>query len=221
LKQKLFDIFYTNKNGWIYQFDNVFITTLIILNCFAVVLESYQELSKYSNIFYAFELFSVIIFTLEYLIRIWVIDLKYPEKSKLSARLKYIFSFNGLIDLLAIIPFYLPLLFNFDGRILRILRLFRLFRILKLSYYNESIATLIVVFKKNSKILAVTMFTVITLLVVTSSIMFELEHKVQPEQFPNIPQTLWWSVATLTTIGYGDVYPLTNEGRILASITAE
>lgn len=185
-----------------------------------MILESYQELSKYSNYFQYFEIFSVAIFTIEYLLRFWVSDLNFPEKTKFTARLKYIFSFNGVIDFLAIIPFYLPMLFHFDGRVLRILRLFRLFRILKLSYYNESIATLIVVFKKNSKILTVTMFTVIILLIITSSIMFELEHQVQPEQFPNIPQTIWWSVATLTTIGYGDVYPLTNEGRILASITA-
>lgn len=201
--------------------DDYFITALIIVNVAGVVLESYQELSDtYHEEFHLLELISVVVFSIEYLLRIIFSATIYGRKKGISSSLKYIFSLEGIIDFLAIIPFYLPMFITLDARTLRILRLFRLFRIFKLNYYHEALLTLNNVIKSKARILSMTIFTVLIFLVLTSAMMFELENDVQPDKFPNIVQTVWWAIATLTTVGYGDVYPVTNAGKILASITA-
>lgn len=228
LKLFLFDVFgeHSDDKNWIYKVDDHFITTLIILNVFAIILQSYESLnSQYYKFFHLFEVFSVIVFTLEYLIRIWIADLNYNFKrfNKLPAwkcRLKYIFSFMGLIDLLAILPFYLPFIIKLDLRFVRILRLLRLFRIFKLAHYSSSMKIVGKVILDKKYELLTTLFASFVILLISSSLMYEIEHKVQPDQFPNIFATLWWAVATLTTIGYGDVYPITDWGRVLAAVTA-
>lgn len=222
MKKLIFEILYEKqKQGFLYKIDDYFITTLILLNVIAVMLETFKGIfSKYYVVFFYFELFSIIAFTIEYFLRIWVSDLKSPEIPKFNARMKYIFSFMGVIDLLAILPFYLPFIFTFDGRMARILRLFRLLRILKLSHYTDALKLLIDVIAEKKKELIVTIVTIFILVLFASALMYELESEVQPEQFPNIFATFWWAVATLTTIGYGDVYPITAMGKFLAAITA-
>ncbi len=222
MKKFIFDVFYSKtEKGFVYRIDDYLITSLIVLNILAVMLETFKGLlEEYYNLFLYFEIFSVFIFTVEYALRIWVSDLKYPELSKTKARLKYIFSFMGLVDLFAILPFYIPLFFTFDGRFLRILRLFRLIRILKLSSYTTALQLLASVIFEKKQELIVTVFTIFILLLFSSALMYELESDVQPDQFPNIFATFWWAVATLTTIGYGDVYPITAMGKFLAAITA-
>lgn len=222
MKKLLHDILYTkDQKEFVYKIDDYFITTLIILNVIAVMLETFEDINnQYSLKLYYFELFSVIIFSFEYLIRVWVADLRFPEYSKITSRFKYIFSPMGIIDLFAIIPFYLPFVIAFDGRMARILRLFRLFRIFKLSHYNKSLTLLINVFAEKKQELIVTIVTIFILLIFSSALMFELEHELQPEKFPNIFATFWWAIATLTTIGYGDVFPVSAMGKVLAGLTA-
>lgn len=195
-----------------------FIYALIILNIFALILESYEELnSKYSHIFYFFEAFSVAIFTVEYLIRIWVSDKTKEDKRE---RLNFAFSTLGIIDLIAIIPFYLPFIFPFDLRIVRILRLFRLLRVFKLSRYSKSLKTMKYIFKETKAELSMTLFVIFILMILSSTLMFYIEHEEQPEQFASIGDALWWSVVTLTTVGYGDVYPITGLGKLLSGVIA-
>jgi len=222
MKILIFDIFYDKeKAGFLYKIDDYFITSLIVLNIVAVMAETFKDFYiEYENYFFYFELFSVFAFTLEYFLRIWVSDLRFPELSKFRARLKYIFSIIGLVDLLAILPFYLHFIFAVDGRLARIFRLFRLFRIFKLSHYSNSLNLLFEIFAEKKKELIVTITTIFILLLFSSALMFELENEVQPVQFPNIFATFWWAIATLTTIGYGDVYPVTAMGKFLASLTA-
>jgi len=222
MKKLLFNILYTkDQKGILYKIDDYFITTLIILNVLAVMLETFKEIyTSYRDIFYYFELASVIIFSIEYIARVWIADLRFPELSKTKARLKYIFSGMGIIDLVAILPFYIPFIISFDGRMARILRLFRLFRIFKLSHYTKALTLLFNVFSEKKQELIVTIVTIFILLLFSSALMFELEHELQPEQFPNIFATFWWAIATLTTIGYGDVYPITAMGKVLAGLTA-
>ncbi len=184
---------------------------LIVLNVFALILASYQEIAlKFGTFFYWFEMVSVIIFTVEYVLRIWS-----SEK-----RLKFIFSPFGLIDLLAILPFYLPFLFAFDLRILRVLRLFRMLRVLKLGRYSKSLQLINDVLKDTKSELLTTVFVAFVLLVFSSTLMYYVEHDAQPEQFANIGNSLWWAIATLTTVGYGDVYPITALGKFLSAIIA-
>jgi voltage-gated potassium channel len=225
-KKKIFEVLYTNDSdksnaGIWYLLDDYFISGLILLNVAAIMLQSFDPVyQNYKTLFFIFEVFSVVVFSLEYIFRIWVVDLKYPKEPAWKAKLGYIFSFMGLVDLLAILPFYLPFLIKIDLRFLRILRLLRLFRIFKLAHYSESIRLVGAVIKDKKDELGITLFGTFILLLVTSTLMYEIENPYQPEQFPNIFASFWWAVATLTTIGYGDVYPITAWGKFLAGLTA-
>lgn len=194
---------------------------LIILNVFIIILASYKGISiKYTSFLSFFEIFSVTVFSIEYLLRLWTSDLEYENGSKLTKRFKFTISKYGLIDLIAILPFYLPLLFSIDLRILRILRLFRLLRIFKLRRFSKSLKTIRSVLKETKDELLITIFVAFILLILSSTIMYYVESDVQPDKFGNIGQSLWWSVATLTTVGYGDVYPITAVGKFLSAIIA-
>ncbi len=125
-----------------------------------------------------------------------------------------------MIDLMAILPFYLPKLIPFDLRFLRAVRLFRIFRLLKLGRYSESVRLLGRVLNAKKEELGVTIFAVLILLVICSSLMYYAEHQAQPEAFSSIPAAMWWGIVTLTTVGYGDVYPITLPGKILGAIIA-
>lgn len=212
MKKKVRD--FINYNKYFIKF----IYALIVLNVLTLILESYQELNdNYGLFFYSFEIFSVAIFTLEYLIRIWVSDKTKEDKKE---RINFAFSTLGIIDLIAIIPFYLPFIFPFDLRIVRILRLFRLLRIFKLSRYSKSLKTIQYIFKETRAELSITVFVTFVLMILSSTLMYYIEHDAQPEKFASIGDAVWWAVATLTTVGYGDVYPVTALGKILSGIIA-
>lgn len=195
-----------------------FIYGLIVINVIALILESYKELrDSYGDVFQVIEIFSVIVFTIEYVLRLWVSDL---DKEVKNSRVNFIFSPLGLIDLFAIIPFYLPMLFPIDLRVIRILRLLRLLRIFKLGRFSKSLKTINQVLKETKTDLAITLFVAFILLVVSSTLMYYVENEVQPEKFASIGHSFWWSVATLTTVGYGDVYPITAIGKLLSAVIA-
>lgn len=196
-----------------------FLMGLICLNVVAVVFASVNEFyDRHRNVFAYFEFFSIVIFTAEYLLRLWIAPHKFPSSK--NAYLRYIFSFMGMIDLLSILPFYLPFVMNVDLRSLRILRMFRLLRVLKLTRYNEALELIVRVLHEQKEKLKITFFFMLMMLLLASSAMYFAENAVQPDRFPNIPATLWWTVATLTTVGYGDVYPITIAGRLLGGVIA-
>ncbi|MGG6229537.1 ion transporter [Tenacibaculum sp. SDUM215027] len=198
-----------------------FISWLIIINMVAIVLESYPEINTaYAYYFNILEVFSIIIFTLEYFIRVWIADIIHPNLKPAKARLKYITSFMGLVDLISILPFFLPYIVKIDLRILRTLRLFRLLRLLKLKRYFKSLSIIKSVLVKTKNEILVTIFLVFILLVLASTLMYNIEKTAQPEAFQNIGQAMWWAVATLTTVGYGDIYPITGIGKILSAFIA-
>lgn len=216
MKKRIYE--FINKNSKFIKF----IYGLIILNVITLILESYRELKvSFSDFFYYFELISVIIFSIEYLLRLWTSDLEKSCKgNSFKKRLKFGSSTLGLIDLLAILPFYLPFIFPFDLRILRILRLFRLLRIFKLGRYSKSLNTITSVLKSTKSELAITGFVAFILLVLSSTIMYYFENDVQPEKFASIGHSFWWAIATLTTVGYGDVFPITAMGKVMSGIIA-
>lgn len=214
-KKDIFNFIHHNK----YFLD--FIYGLIILNVLSVVLYSYREIRvDYENYLEAFEIFSVIVFTVEYVLRLWTADIKYETGSSTSKRFGFAVSKYGIIDLVAILPFYLPFFFTFDLRVLRILRLFRLLRIFKLGRLSKSLKTISSILKETRSELLLTLFVASILLVLSSTLMYYIENEAQPEKFENIGQSLWWSVATLTTVGYGDVYPITASGKFLSTLIA-
>lgn len=202
------------------RFD-ILIISLIVLSIISIIIESFDIKNQFMIDLLSYsEIIIVVIFSLEYLCRLWTADLLYPNLGKVEARIKFIFSFEGIIDLLAILPFYLPLVFKVDLRFLRLMRLLLLFRILKLRRYSRSVDVFISIFKDKRKELAITGYITFLLVLVSSMLMYQIEHKVQPEKFSNIIETFWWSVATLTTVGYGDVYPITALGKILSGFIA-
>jgi len=221
-KQKIALLFDDEKsNGKGDKILEFFIAGLIVVNTIAIVLESYNNIYEaYKYFFYLLELFSIIVFSIEYLTRIWIADIIYPKLSPFRARFKYITSFMGLIDLVSILPFYLPYLMKIDLRVFRTLRLFRLLRLLKLKRYFKSLNVIQNVIKKTKNEILVTIFLVFILLVLASTLMYNIEKTAQPDAFQNIGQAMWWAVATLTTVGYGDIYPITGLGKLLSAFIA-
>ncbi|NVK65620.1 MAG: ion transporter [Flavobacteriales bacterium] len=200
---------------------DMFISGLIVLNVIAIFLGTYEEIRvKYQSILYAFEVFSVCVFLVEYALRIWTADLLYPHLSKVRARLKFMTSFFGLVDLFALLPFFIPLVIKVDLRILRILRLLRLIRIFKLGRHSQSFKLFADVIRETRFDLMVTLFATFVMLLLSATIMYYVENEAQPDKFENIGEALWWAVATLTTVGYGDIYPVTAFGKILSSFIA-
>lgn len=218
LKQRIFEIIEEDiVESLAHNIFEIFITVLIISNVIAAMFES---INNFRSIFREFEFFSVIIFTAEYALRIWTANLKYPVGSTVRARVRFILSPMGIIDLLSILPFYFSLIFagGIDTVFIRVLRLSRLLRLVKLKRYYDSFSLIERVIKKKKYELLITAFIVFLLLFVSSTLMFEIEHDAQPDKFPNILSACWWAIATLTTIGYGDVYPITALGKFLSAV---
>jgi voltage-gated potassium channel len=190
---------------------------LIALNTFAVVLETVEMFRvPWAKTFRVFELFSVTVFAIEYLVRVWVADLDARYQHSFTGRIRYIFTPMALVDLLAILPFFLAMA-GFDLRVLRVLRLLRLF---KLTRYSRAMSTLGGAIKASKEELILTVLVMGILLIISATLIYYAEHDAQPVAFSSIPASLWWAVVTLTTIGYGDVYPITVAGKIIAGISA-
>jgi voltage-gated potassium channel len=222
IKQKAYHLVEKGSHGSrINILFDYFIMGLIILNVTAIILESVSTIKATTgNLFRDFEVVSVIIFSVEYLIRIYVSDLTHPSKSRLKSVLRFVFSAYGLIDLLAILPFYLPFLIKIDLRFLRLLRLMRFLRVLKLNRYNKSLKLIWEVMKEKRTEMAVTGFVTLLILLIASFLMYYIEGNAQPDKFSNILDCFWWAVATLTTVGYGDVYPITGFGKFISGLIA-
>ncbi len=204
---------------WASRLFDLLLMALIILNVVAVILETVEELfSHYDPLFRAFDLFSVAVFSVEYLLRVWscTADERYAA-APIRGRLRYMRTPLAVIDLVAILPFYLPLLFV-DLRFVRAIRLFRLFRLFKMARYSESMRTLGRVLTLKKEELLVSLFTLLILLVFSSSMIYHVEKEAQPEVFSSIPAAMWWGVVTLTTVGYGDVYPVTPAGKFIGAL---
>ena len=217
-KYRLFEILEVGKGSDITSkiCDN-FLVLLVIGSIFSVILGSVPEIdAEFSEELRWFEIITVLIFTVEYLLRLWVAPLKYKQSQR--PKIKYISSFYGIVDLAAILPFYVSL-FGF-GVDLRVLRAARLLRILKISHYNTALQDLALAIydERKSFVSAIYIFTVT--LLITSSLIFFAENSKQPVDFRSIPDAIWWSLITLTTVGYGDVSPITPVGKIIGAITA-
>lgn len=220
IKKRIFEIISKAEKG---DFaSSVFdwsIMILIALSIISIVLESFSSINdRYHSVFHLFEIITVIVFSVEYILRIWTADLLYPEAR--HPRIKYIFSFMAIIDLLAILPFYLPFI-SADLRFLRMMRLFRLFRLLrvfKLGRYFDALQIIVRVIRTSAPQLIMSVALCFFVMLFSAIIMYTVENPVQPERFPNVISSLWWAMCTLTTVGYGDVYPITHIGRLFASV---
>ena len=197
---------------------NVSLIVLILLNVIAIILGSVNAIyARYERALWFFEVFSVFIFTVEYLARVWSsIDLEdRADKSPIVGRIKYLFTPLALVDLIAILPFYLSFYVALDLRFLRGLRLLRLF---KLARYSPALSALLDVIRKEADALLAAVFVLLILLVMSATGIYILENEIQPETFGSIPGAMWWAIVTLTTLGYGDVVPVTTGGKIFGGL---
>jgi len=191
---------------------------LIISNVTIAIISSDSDyFLSYKYAFVLFEAISLTIFCFEYLIRVWccVEDPKYQDKTKLKARINYIFTPMALIDLIAILPFVIALFFSID---LRTLRLIRVLRLLKLTHYFKGFDIFICVITKELKNIIAVMIVMLFFIIIAASIIYSVEGKIQPETFGSIFKSFWWAVVTMTTVGYGDAIPITTLGKILSTL---
>lgn len=219
LRQKTYELLDTGSNNLTGKLIDWFLMALIAINVLAVIMETVESFqAKYSVELYWLEIFSVFIFTIEYVLRFWsCVEAPQYQKdiSHSVSRLKYTFTPMAIIDLVAIAPFYLAFLFNIDLRFLRVLRLLRIF---KLTRYSEAMTTLLKVLREEISSFAAAIFIMIVIMIIAASGIYLVEKDHQPEFYGSIPQSMWWSIVTLTTVGYGDAYPITTFGKIFAAI---
>ncbi|HSY61305.1 MAG TPA: ion transporter [Cytophaga sp.] len=225
IKQTVFSILEkdpkSNTLGWLTHVINYLIVALVFCNIIAVVIQTETDIAiKYNVYFSLLEMVSVSFFTIEYILRLWVSNLYRPYSQPFWGRIKYMLTPMAIIDLLAILPYYLLILTPIDFRFISILRFFRILRIFKLRRYSHAVNTLWRVIVDKKEELIINFVTILVLLVLSSSLMYYIEHDSQPKLFASIPATMWWSVSTLTTVGYGDMVPITPFGKLLSACIA-
>lgn len=214
-KKRIFDIIQIGKKDDLTSraFD-IFIVLTIITNIAVLFLDTFDELSAYAPLFKTVESVTVVIFCVEYLLRIWTAEYLYPGRGRLKAVLNFLVSFDGIVDLCTILPFFF--LSGFIAfRMLRVVRIFHLFRIN--AYYDSFNVITSVLYEKKNQIIS-SVFIIMVLIMASSLCMYSAEHEVQPGVFNNAFSGIWWSISTILTVGYGDIYPVTILGRIMAII---
>lgn len=193
------------------MFD-IFITVTIVANILVTFLQTFDELAFLTTVFKGVEYVTIFIFCVEYILRIWTAEYLYPDKSRGRSRLRFLVSFDGIVDFLTIVPvFFLSGFVIF--RMLRVARIFHLFR-LNAKYDSFNVITTVLYEKRNQIISSV--FIVLILMLASSLCMYSVEHDAQPTVFRNAFSGIWWSMSTLLTVGYGDIYPITPLGRVMA-----
>ncbi len=222
LRKSLYRILETSsgKRRGISLFFNLLLVTIITLNAIAIVLHTVPQYNRqFSQLFQDFELFSVVFFSVEYMLRVWVCVENEKYQHPVWGRVRYMFSTSAIIDFLAIFPFYFSL-FTTDLGIVRILRLFRIFRLFRVSRYSHAFRMIQSVVSDKKEELVLSTALVIFMLIIVSSVMYYVEHTAQPDKFSSIPATMWWGVTAMTTVGYGDIHPITPLGKFLGGISA-
>lgn len=200
-------------------FDRL-ITLLIFASVVIVFAGTFNLRPGTLRVLFVLEGVSSIVFTVEYVLRIVTADFLYPGSGALASRIKYIISPMALVDLAAILPFWLPMFLPSTMLGIRALRLVRMLRIFKLNRYFDAMKVLGEVIVSKKRELVGSFFFVVILMLISSLLMYSAEHDAQPEVFRNAFSGLWWAVATLTTVGYGDIYPVTGLGRLVGAFIA-
>lgn len=208
-------------DSWLSRAVDLFLIALIAASVIAVILESMAAFeAQYSRALFVFEVFTVAVFSVEYLLRLWssVECESEPYRTPLQARFTYMTSFHAIIDIVAILPFYL-LAFGLAGSVdMRFLRAVRLLRVLKLTRYSAAMNMVFITFRENGRALSAAFLILLTVMLLAASGMYYFEREAQPDDFGSIPAAMWWAFATLTTVGYGDVTPITVGGKIFGAL---
>lgn len=221
LRKRIFHIIQIgDKQDLLSKFFDFFIVFAILLNLGVVIYDTFDSSIQYQSMLNTIELITQIIFVIEYILRLWTTDLLYPEESRGRSLLHFIFSFYGLVDLFTFLPYFLPFMFPAGIVAFRMLRVIRIFRLFKINQQYDAFNVImdVLIDKKNQIFSSVCMIFV--MMIAASLCMYSLEHEAQPEVFSNAFSGLWWSVSTILTVGYGDIYPITTAGQIMAILLA-
>ena len=221
-KKKVFNAvevgFVEEISGRVYDVVNL---SLIVINLIISIMMTFDNImADYGKILSVLETVTVAFFLIDYILRLWTSEYLFPKDKKWKALLKYQFSFNGLVDLLSSVPYFLPFVFPTGFAAFRIFRVVRLFRIFRINAYFDSINVIAQVLKKKAKLLVSSVFVILILMLAASLCMYSLEHEAQPEAFNNAFSGIWWAETALLTVGYGDIYPVSTLGRIITMISS-
>ena len=194
-------------------------TLILLLNVAVTVLYTFDEMElRYGSILLLLESVTVAFFAVDYCLRLWTAQFIRPNLSEGRALWKYVTSMTGLIDLLSFLPYYLPVFFPAGAAVFRMFRAVRIFRLFQINAYYDSLNVIGEVISSKRQQLMSSVFIILLLMLSSSLCMYSLEHEAQPEVFTNAFSGIWWSVSTLLTVGYGDIYPITTMGKIFSII---
>lgn len=221
IKKRIFDIIQIGKRTDILSvaFD-ICISFLIVMSIVVTFLQTFDELAPMTPLFDNFEMLAILVFTVEYLLRLWTADYLYPQKQRMASVFCFVFSFYGVVDLLTIVSFFAPFLFSHGVVALKMLRVIRILRLFRLNASYDAFNVIKEVLREKRDQIISSVLLILLLMFMSSLCMYSLEHEAQPENFSNAFSGFWWSVSTLLTVGYGDIYPITIGGRIMAIVFA-
>ena len=221
LKKRIFEIIQIgNRTDTLSKLFDIFIIFIIGLSISVTFLQTFDELNNYRTILNKIEFFTILIFIIEYILRIWTSCYLYPNKSYFKSIILFSFSFYGIVDLLAIISYFIPFLFSNGAVALKMLRVVRIMKLFQINATYDAFNVITDVLKDKKNQIISSIFMIVVLMFASSMCMYSLEHDAQPESFRNAFSGIWWSVSTLLTVGYGDIYPITVGGKIMAIIIA-
>lgn len=218
-KKRVFDIIQIGYYGdWQSKAFDIMVIVMILLNLFIAIFQTFDQSAPYRELMNTIEFITVVAFAVEYVLRLWTAEYLYPEVERKRAVRKYVLSFNGIIELLAFLPYFLPIFFPAGAVAFRMFRVVRLLRLFQINAYYDALNVIgDVITGKKDQILS-SVFIIMVLMVASSLVMYNLENPVQPDVFENAFSGFWWAVSTLLTVGYGDIYPITIPGRVFGII---
>lgn len=217
-RKRLFEIIEIGLPGDVAsQMYDAFNILSIVINLVVSVMYTFDDLhAKFGPWLVTVEAITVAFFALDYCLRLWTAKFLRPSLSEPKAVLRYIFSFSGLVDLLSFLPYYLPVFFPSGAVAFRMFRVARVFRLFRVNAYYDSLGVITEVISSKRQQLFSSVFILLVLMLASSLCMYSLEHEAQPQVFTNAFSGIWWSVSTLLTIGYGDIYPVTTMGKVFS-----
>lgn len=221
VRRRIYDIIQIgNKTDVPSTLFDYFIVATILVNLLVTFMSTFESFKPQQGILSIIELITIIIFTIEYVLRLYTAECLYPNKGKAEAIIAFVFSVYGLIDLLSFLPYFLPVFFPSGIVAFRMFRVFRIFRLFRVNAQYDAYHIVLRVLKEKRAQLLSSMSLIFIIMLAASLSMYSLEHEAQPEAFRNAFSGMWWSVSAMLTVGYGDIYPITPLGQILAIIIA-